>query len=523
MTKTDRSTPPSGSKSDHPSSSSSSSANSASSTTSDILRETLALAAAYIVSNLVVTYVVRPYFLQINTASPSSRSVTTSSGGPIKRLKSILLSRHAEESSDNNDGSSPSSSRPKINQLSLNQYEVAISADVIDPSHIPTRFGDIGGIDAIKSELWDLVVLPLLRPDLFSSSSGLVSPPRGVLLYGAPGTGKTMLAKAIAAEGSAAFINVRLSSIMDKWFGESNKLVSATFSLASKLAPSVIFIDELDTFLSQRDGSEGSATSSMKSEFLTLWDGMLTRDGSNDNNNADGDDDNKGSSNNDNNNTIMVLGATNRPFDVDSAILRRLPRTFEIGLPPEQSRRQILELFLKKQEMTAKAREMIPDIAKATTGYSGSDLKEMCRAAAMEPIRELMRESSQSAVRQHQNNSTKLVPGKGSIRQQQHLVGPKRGVKARPVSEQDFLSALKKVKRTGESAREFQQKDNSAATSGANRLKVGELAQGLQMLHQLFNNSQSSLNTFSSNDDHHHKLNDDGDEDTIPDLALEEK
>lgn len=364
---------------------------------------------------------------------------------------------------------------------SLTPYEMSIAqGNVIDPSDLSVTFADVGGMDDIKSEIYDLVVLPLVRPDLFMSDSGLVSPPKGILLYGPPGTGKTMLAKAIAKESHATFVNVQLSTIMNKWFGESNKLISATFHLARKLAPSVVFIDEMDAFLSQRDGTEGSAVNSMKSEFLTLWDGLLSETKgkpiAKDNGGTKRSDGDRrvglfGKKDSNVEETaleietpllpmppIIVLGATNRPYDVDPAILRRLPRSFEIPLPPLQSRLQLLELFLEKQSMSKEAKEFLPELAKRTEGYSGSDLKEVCRAAAWEPVRELTTGASRRAAGCAgigDNGNKESTPGL----KRTSSGFPPRGAKARPVNKNDYLLAIQKVKKTGESARQFQTKE----------------------------------------------------------------
>jgi len=408
----------------------------------------------------VITRYVNDHYLQQNQDVPpsgspayddeSSSSAQNKKGGISARIKGFFFRSSSSTEYDSMiEGAETSSSlrqreiRSILFRLS-NAYEKSIAPDVIDPDKITVKFEDIGGINSIKAEIWELVVLPLLRPDLFVSESGLVTPPRGILLYGKPGTGKTMLAKAIAKESGAAFLNVRLSSIMNKWFGESNKLVAAVFSLAQKLAPSIIFIDEIDTFLKNRDGdSNDGAVGSMKSEFLTLWDGMLT--------------DNKHSK------PVIVLAATNRPYDVDTAVLRRLPRSFEIGLPDYKSRSDILQLFLKKQPMTKEASDMLPQIAKYTEGFSGSDLKELCRAAAMEPVRELSSRVSRRHVMGGVDDASYSAAESGSSQDSMECNTTNKNfteiddlnLEVRPVNKTDFLHALQRVKRTGEAAHTY--------------------------------------------------------------------
>ena len=423
---------------------------------------------AYLGLCCVASFYISKYIRE--SMDPTNISRSSANVRQIQDRLARLLSDRSIDEGDDDEGEEKggTSTKEQKKPIELSEHEMVVASDnVIDPKDIMVRFSDVGGIDDIKAEIWDLIVLPLQRPDLFRSESGLVTPPKGILLYGQPGTGKTMLAKAIAKESGAAFINVRLSTILSKWFGESNKTIAAIFSLAEKLSPSIIFIDELDTFLGQRDGHDHATVGSIKSEFLTLWDGMTT-----------GNLDSK---------PVMVLGATNHPYNVDAAILRRLPRSFEIGLPPMKSRLAILELMLRKQSMTEEARDLLPAVAKQTEGFSGSDLKELCRFAAMEPIRELTYESSQSAVQ-----------GTSEI-DKDDVVGPAKGVKIRPVSSKDFAKAVKNVKRTGESATEFYNKKHGSSKSSRriNDLPIGgvdmkELVKGVALLRQLMDESSSS-------------------------------
>jgi len=249
--------------------------------------------------------------------------------------------------------------------LVLDEYERQIASEVIHPDDIDVRFDDIGGLDPIIASLRESVIYPLQYPHLFASSS-LLGAPKGVLLFGPPGCGKTMLAKALAKESGATFINIAASVITSKWFGDSNKLIAALFSLARKTQPSIVFIDEIDSFLRQRQKEDHEATGMMKAEFMTLWDGLLS-----------------------NPDRILVLGATNRPNDIDSAILRRMPKRFAVGLPALDQRLKILYLVLKDTKLCDDFPMVM--LAEKTEGFSGSDIKELCRNAAMLPMREMLR------------------------------------------------------------------------------------------------------------------------------------
>lgn len=194
------------------------------------------------------------------------------------RLHSIFSREDRDEDGfrEDDDGDEPPAydERPNKEELTLNAYEQTIAMEVVSPGEIPVTFNDIGGLDDIIEELRESVIYPLTLPHLYTGHSSLLTAPSGVLLYGPPGCGKTMLAKALARESGACFINLHISTLTEKWYGDSNKLVAAVFSLARKLQPSIVFIDEIDAVLGQRRSGEHEASGMVKAEFMTHWDGL---------------------------------------------------------------------------------------------------------------------------------------------------------------------------------------------------------------------------------------------------------
>ncbi|XP_073716583.1 outer mitochondrial transmembrane helix translocase isoform X1 [Misgurnus anguillicaudatus] len=257
--------------------------------------------------------------------------------------------------------------------VSLTEYEMNIATHLIDPRSIKVTWRDVAGLDEVITDLQDTVILPFQKSYLFRGSK-LFQPPKGVLLYGPPGCGKTLIAKATAKASGCRFINLQASTLTDKWYGESQKLTAAVFSLAVKIQPCIIFIDEMDSFLRNRSSLDHEATAMMKAQFMSLWDGLETETSS----------------------QVMVMGATNRPQDVDPAILRRMPTSFHVGLPNAAQREEILKLILSGEKLSNAIN--LKEIAGQTDGYSGSDLKELCRDAAMYRVRDYVRKQQMKQI-----------------------------------------------------------------------------------------------------------------------------
>ncbi|CAO1604452.1 hypothetical protein XANCAGTX0491_008009 [Xanthoria calcicola] len=243
-----------------------------------------------------------------------------------------------------------------------NKHEARLLHGVVDPNSIRTSFADVCAPKDTIETLKTLTSLSLLRPDAFTYGVLATDKITGVLLYGPPGTGKTMLARAVAKESAATVLEVSGADLYDMWVGEAEKNVKAVFSLARKLTPCIVFIDEADAILGSRGGSSNRTSHrELINQFLREWDGMDEV-------------------------SAFILVATNRPFDLDEATLRRLPRRMLVDLPTEKNRQEILKIHLKDEILDSQI--SLQQLATETPLYSGSDLKNLCVAAALACVRE---------------------------------------------------------------------------------------------------------------------------------------
>lgn len=226
------------------------------------------------------------------------------------------------------------------------------------------RWEDIGGLQQVKEELAEAIEWPLKHGDLFAEAD--VTPPKGILLYGLPGTGKTMIAKAVATTSEANFISIKGPELISKWVGESEKGVREVFRKARQAAPCVVFFDELDAIAPRRGGSEGDAhvTERVISQMLTEMDGL---------------EDLKG---------VVVIGATNRPDIIDEALLRpgRFDRLLEVPVPDKDSRKQIFQIHTRKKPLDSDVN--LDRLVEMTDGMTGADIATIVNAAAMTAIKE---------------------------------------------------------------------------------------------------------------------------------------
>ncbi|XP_020681833.1 spastin isoform X1 [Dendrobium catenatum] len=302
----------------------------------------------------------------------TSHSPTGKASSIVSGTQKAPLQNSPSVKSGGSGNKSDSSKGPQNIKDSSGGYDAKlvemINSAIVDKSP-SVKWDDVAGLEKAKQTLLEMVILPTKRRDLFT---GLRKPPRGLLLFGPPGNGKTMLAKAVASESEATFFNVSASSLTSKWGRlERQKNLSGLFSWLLFLSSRVLFLwmrlcFQIDSLLSSRLANENDSSRRLKSEFLVQFDGVTS-------NQSD---------------LVIVIGATNKPQELDDAVLRRLVKRIYIPLPDQSVRRLLFKNKLKGQAFSLPNADL-DRLVKDTEGYSGSDLQALCEEAAMMPIREL--------------------------------------------------------------------------------------------------------------------------------------
>ncbi|CAG8975915.1 hypothetical protein HYALB_00006533 [Hymenoscyphus albidus] len=301
-----------------------------------------------------------PIAADLNTPSSDTESETEKDQDPVKTAWDLKVA-------------SLMKNLPKgVDEKAASQIfnEIVVHGDEV-------HWDDVAGLDIAKNALKEAVVYPFLRPDLFM---GLREPARGMLLFGPPGTGKTMLARAVATESRSTFFSISSSSLISKWLGESEKLVRALFALAKALAPSIIFVDEIDSLLSSRGEGEHESTRRIKTEFLIQWSDLQRA--------AAGREQSEKEKREGDASRVLVLAATNLPWAIDEAARRRFVRRQYIPLPEGGTRGIQLRTLLGHQKHSLEEAD-IEKLISLTNGFSGSDITALAKDAAMGPLRSL--------------------------------------------------------------------------------------------------------------------------------------
>ena len=245
-------------------------------------------------------------------------------------------------------------------------FKLGAMTKVVDASYPRITYDELGGLKNEVQKIREMVELPMRHPEIFEKIG--VEAPKGVLLYGPPGTGKTLLAKAVAGETNAHFTSLSGPEIMGKYYGESEERIREIFAQAEENAPSIIFIDEIDSIAPKRDEVSGEMEKRIVSQLLTLMDGMKSRG------------------------KVVVIAATNRPDSIDLALRRpgRFDREIEIGIPDDEGRFDILSIHTRGMPIDEKVD--LKQISKTTHGFVGADLEVLAKEAAMRSLRRILPE-----------------------------------------------------------------------------------------------------------------------------------
>ena len=303
-------------------------------------------------------------FLRFNKNPIMQQSVKQKAEEYINQVK-VLRMKVGGRSVSRTTTSKPSEGDSKGEDVSDEEQQLldTISGTIVTESP-NVRWIEIAGLENCKQALREAIVLPMIKPELFT---GARKPWSGILLFGPPGCGKTLLAKAAATECNATFFSVSSADLLSKWLGESEKLIGSLFKIARIKAPSLIFMDEIDSIATKRgEGSESGGERRVKTQLLSEIQGLKSTGEK----------------------TLLVLGATNRPWDLDAAMLSRFEKKVNVPLPDIPARAAIFKIHTAGINSALSDEDYI-ELAARSEGYSGRDIANVCREVIMIPIREL--------------------------------------------------------------------------------------------------------------------------------------